>query len=149
MGLLHRGRALEYIEVDPYRKSRGWLEISRGRAKVPVIVTPAGSNGTSTRVIDSTRVLEYHEGLAPDVNPLFPGDAEDRAEMRFWISHANERVVPYVYRYLQAEQPGEYRDELAALIQGTQALTESMSPSGPFFRGRAPIAIDLLLIPFA
>ena len=72
MGLLHKGLAFQYIEVDPYRESQWWLDISRGRAKVPVVVTPAGANGRPATVIDSTRVLEYLEDLAPKVNPLFP-----------------------------------------------------------------------------
>ena len=107
MALLHKGLAFEYVEVDPYRKSQWWLDISLNRAKVPVIVTPAGEETGTTTVIDSTRILEYLEDRTPDINPLFPDDPNDRAELRFWIDHINERVVPYVYRYLEAEQPGE------------------------------------------
>lgn len=36
MTLLHKGLVFEYIEVDPYRKSRWWLEISQNSAKVPL-----------------------------------------------------------------------------------------------------------------
>jgi glutathione S-transferase len=98
MGLLHKSLAFEYIEVDPYRESQWWLDISRGRAKVPVVVTPAGADGRSATVIDSTRVLEYLDDLAPKVNPLFPVETEDRLETRFWVDQINERVLPYVYQ---------------------------------------------------
>jgi hypothetical protein len=43
------------------------------------------------------------------------------------------RIVPYIYRYLEAEQPGEYREtSRAALIEGVRELSDAMSPSGPF-----------------
>ena len=150
MGLLHKSLAFEYEEVDPYRESQWWLDISRGRAKVPVLVTPAAPDGHSTTVIDSTRVVEFIEDLAPYVNPLFPVDASERAETRFWIDHINERVVPYVYRFLEAKEPGEYRDESREkLIEGIEALVRVMLSSGPYFAGTAVTVLDLLLIPFA
>ena len=117
MALLHKRLAFEYIEVDPYRESQWWLNISRNRAKVPVIVASSEKESGLTTVIDSTRIVEYLEDLAPDAKPLFPGNANDKAELRFWIDHINERVVPYHYRYLKADQPGEYQDaSRAALI---------------------------------
>ncbi|MGB5451133.1 MAG: glutathione S-transferase family protein [Sedimenticolaceae bacterium] len=150
MALLHKEIPFEYIEVDPYRKSRWWLEISRNRAKVPVIVAPAGNATGSTTVIDSTRIVEYLEDLEPHVNRLFPCDPNEKAEHRFWVDHINERVVPYLYRYLEAEQPGEYRDtSQEALLEGVRELSNAMSPTGPFFNGTALTAVDLLLIPFA
>jgi glutathione S-transferase len=84
MELLHERLDFEYIEVDPYRESRWWLDISRNRAKAPVIVSPPGNATTPITVIDSTRVLEYLENLVPDRNPLYPVDANARAELRFW-----------------------------------------------------------------
>jgi glutathione S-transferase len=150
MGLLHKGLAFEYKEVDPYRESQWWLDISHGRAKVPVLVTPAAPDGHSTTVIDSTRFVEFIEDLAPYVNPLFPVDASERAETRFWIDHINERVVPYVYRFLQAKKPGKYRDKSREkLTEGVEALAAVMSPSGPYISGTAVTVLDLLLIPFA
>lgn len=150
MALLHKGLAFEYIEVDPYRESQWWLDISRKRAKVPVIVSPPSKAAGSTTVIDSTRIIEYLEDLVPDINPLFPGAPNDKAELRFWIDHVNERVLPYVYRYLEADQPGEYLDaSRTALVEGIRELSEATSPSGPFFSGTNLTAVDLALTPFA
>ena len=150
MALLYKGFAFEYIEVDPYRESQWWLEISRKRAKVPVIVAPGGKASGSTTVIDSTRIIEYLENLSPDRNPLFPYTPNDKAELGFWVDHINERILPYIYRYLEAEQPGEYREtSRAALIEGVRELSDAMSPSGPFFGGTSVNAADLSLIPFA
>ena len=150
MALLHKGLDFDYIEVDPYRESRWWLDISRNQAKVPVIISTLGNASEPTTVIDSTRVLEYLEDLTPERNPLYPGDANARAELRFWIDHINERIVPYMYRFLEAEQPGEYRDSSrTALVKGIRELSAAMSPSVPFFNGSKITAVDLALVPFA
>lgn len=150
MALLHKGLDFEYIEVDPYRESRWWLHISRNRSKVPVIVSSPGNATESTTVIDSTRVLEYLEDLVPDRNPLYPGDANARAELRFWGDHINERVVPYMYRFLEAQEPGDYRDDSrTALLEGLEELADAMSTEGPYFQGADLTAVDMLLVPFA
>ena len=150
MALLHKGLDFKYIEVDPYRESRWWLGISRNRAKVPVIVSSAGDTTEPTTVIDSTRILEYHEDLAPDGNPLYPGDANARAELRFWADHINERIVPYIYRFLEAREPGEYPDDSReALLKGLEEVVGAMSAGGPYFSGTALTAVDILLVPFA
>jgi len=144
MTLLHKGLDFEYIEVDPYQESQWWLDISRQQAKVPVIVTP------SITVIDSTRVVEYLEDLTPEHNPLFPNTPDEKAELRFWIDHINERIAPYIYQHLEAEQPSEYSDNSkAALIKGIEDISEAMSPSGAFFNGKTLNVIDVLLISFA
>ena len=150
MALLHKGLDFEYIEVDPYRKSTWWLNMSRNRATVPVLVAPSdNTNGPST-VIDSTRILEYLEDRVPEANPLYPGDANARAELRFWGDHINERIVPYLYRLLGAHEAGEYRDDSqTALLEGLEELTDAMSPDGPHFSGVALTAVDILLLPFA
>ena len=150
MALLHKGLDFEYIEVDPYRESTWWLSISRNRAKVPVIVSPAGNTNVRTTVIDSSRILEYLEDLVPDPNPLYPGDANARAELRFWVDHIDERIIPYLYRFLEAHEPGEYRDDSRkALLEGLGELADAMSPDGPYFSGAALTAVDILLVPFA
>ena len=42
MAPLHKGLDFDYVEADPYRKSRWWPGISRNLAKVPVIVSHPG-----------------------------------------------------------------------------------------------------------
>ena len=150
MALLHKGLDFKYIEVDPYRESKWWLNISRNRAKVPVIVSPAGNTNGPTTVIDSSRILEYLEDLVPYRNPLYPGDANARAELRFWTDHINERIVPDMYRLLAAQQPGEYRtDSRKALLKGLEELADAMSADGPYLSGTALTAVDILLVPFS
>lgn len=63
MTLLCKGIAFEYVAVDPYQTSDWWLDISRGRGKVPVIVTPDKGGRGSLTVIDSTRVFVYRQPI--------------------------------------------------------------------------------------
>ena len=115
-----------------------------------MIASPTGNANGPTTVIDSTRILEYLEDLVSDRNLLYPGDANARAELRFWGDHINERIVPYVYRFLEAHDPGEYRDDSRkALLEGLEELADAMSPEGPYFSGSALTAIDIMLMPFA
>ncbi len=150
MTLLHKKLDFEYVEVDPYRKSRWWLEISRNGAKVPVIEPAHSNKGSKTTIIDSTRIVEYLEDLEPDTNPILPRNPNERAEHRFWMDHINTRIVPYVYRFLKAKDAGEYGDvSRETMVDGLRELIGEMSQSGPFFNGRRIGAVDILLIPFA
>lgn len=155
LALLHKGLAFDYVEVDPYNETDWWLETSRGRAMVPVVVSPASINAETgrseaTTVIDSARVLEYLDELAPDSGPLYPGSVNQRAELRFWVDHINERIVPYLYRFLKAAEPGDHRDESrTALIRGLREFSEALSADGPFFAGERLTAVDMALYPFA
>ncbi len=150
MTLLHKRLDFKYVEVDPYRKSRWWLEISQNSAKVPVIEQSNVNEAGKTTIIDSTRIVEYLDDLAPDINPILPKNPNERAEHRFWMNHINTRIVPYFYRFLKAKGAGEYRDaSREGMVEGLHELLAVMSSSGPFFNGTRIGAIDILLIPFA
>lgn len=150
MTLLHKSIAFDYVEVDPFRKSQWWLDISRNRATVPVIVRPGKNGREPLTVVESTRIVEYLDELTPTSNPLFPTDLDQRAEHRFWVDHVNEHIVPFVYQHLAAKEPGEERDvSKAALLEGLEALGAAIAPDGPFFSGDTLSAVDLLMIPFA
>lgn len=150
MTLLHKSLPFDYIEVDPYRESSWWMRISRGRALVPVIVEANSTGNGETTIVDSTRIVEYLDEVAPGTQPLLPGDANTRAELRFWVDHVNERIVPCMYRFLKACDPGAERDESReALIHGLHAFSEAISPSGPYFHGKNLTAVDIVMAPFA
>jgi glutathione S-transferase len=150
MTLLHKGIAFDYNEVDPYESSDWWLEISRGRSTVPVVVVPAEDGGPSLTVVDSTRVVEYLDERSPDSDPLFAADLATRTEQRFWVDHINERIVPHLYGLLRPADAGEQQDaSRKALLDGLEAFANALSEQGPFFAGTKMTAIDLLMIPFA
>jgi glutathione S-transferase len=148
--LLHKQQKFEYIEVDPYRLSDWWLKISRNTALVPVIVNPNSDSPGETTIIESNRTIEFLEDLSPEVNPVFPAQANQRAEHKYWMDHINNKIVPYLYRFLKAKDPGEYRDESRVkLISGIQQLTNAMHKVGPYFSGSSMGAVDISFIPFA
>jgi glutathione S-transferase len=150
MTLLHKGIAFDYIEVDPYQTEDWWLGLSRGQGKVPVLVAPRVQGDGQITVIDSTRLVEYLDDRLSGAAPLIPANPDGRAETRFWIDHVNERVVPNLYRFLDAQQPGaERNDARDRLLAGVEALSKAMSADGPFFAGKNLNVIDLLMVPFA
>ncbi|MGV6827393.1 MAG: glutathione S-transferase family protein [bacterium] len=150
MTLLLKRIDFEYIEVDPYQESEWWADTSRGHNQVPVLMVEPDNNGTTSTIIDSTRVVEYLEEIQPEYHPLMPSYTEARAEVRYWIDHINQGIVPYMYRFLQAAKPGRYRDESReSLTQGIEKLFSSYASDGVYLGGDQVNILDLLLIPFA
>lgn len=150
MALVHKGIDFDYIEVDPYDYSDWWLKTSRGAALVPVLVEPNRVGDGETTIIESNRILEYLEDSYPDTNPLFAGDPLRRAEEKYWMDQIGNQITPYLYRFLKATEPGEYRDQSREkLIQGLVSLIRAMNDDGPFFSGNEIGAVDIALIPFA
>ena len=150
MTLLLKGIDFEYIEVDPYRTSKWWLSISRNTSKVPVIVTRDSDAQSEFTIVDSTRIVEYLDELVPDKHPLLLKTPNERAEQRYWMDHVNQGVVPYLYRFLQAKDAGEYRDDSRRhLVKGLKKFAEALSEKGPYFNGPDIGVLDILLVPFA
>ena len=149
MTLLLKQIDFEYIEVDPYQETEWWSDTSRGHKQVPVLViAPDNADSTST-IIDSTRVVEYLEEIQPEHHPLMPTNKEARAEVRYWIDHINQGIVPYMYRFLQATRPGRYRDDSReSLVQGIEKLFSGYFSNGAYLGGEQVNILDLLLIPF-
>lgn len=148
--LLLKAIDFEYVEVDPYRKSDWWRAVSRGTSKVPVLEVPGNEGSAETTIIDSTRIVEYLDDLVPGIYPLLRGSPEQRAEQRHWMDHVNRAIVPYFYRFLQATEENDYRNESRQrLLAGLHDIATEMSESGPCFHGPTPSAVDVLLAPFA
>lgn len=63
-----------------------------------------------TTIVDSARILEYLEDVAPETNPIFARDPNRRAEQKYWIDHIGNQITPYLYRFLKASEPGAYRE---------------------------------------
>lgn len=150
LALVHKGIDFEYVEVDPYDRTDWWVRVSRGAELVPVLVL-ANSNGIGeTTIVESNRILEFLEDYRPQQNPIFSADPLERAEQKYWMDHIGNKITPYLYRFLKASEPGDYRDESRAkLLEGLSALVDVMDDDGPFFSGDKICAVDIALIPFA
>lgn len=150
MALLYKQIDFDSIEIDPYQQTPWWKETSRGLNLVPVLVVDAEEPGTTSTIVDSSRVLEYLDERYPDIHLFLPHNPEARAEPRFWMDHINQRIVPYIYRFLEANEPGDYREESrVSLIQGIEQLMSVPATDGPYFGGNSINVLDLMLIPFA
>lgn len=149
IALVYKHLDFECIEIDPYDKTESWMEISRGFALVPVLIQ-ANATGKQTTIVESNRILEYLEDCYPDTPPLFAGNANDRAEQKYWLDHIGKKITPYFYRFLKREGDDEAQQEsLALMLEGLDAFAAVLSDEGPYFGGSKIDAVDIALIPFA
>ncbi len=66
LALLEKGVEFDLIEVDPYKKTAEWLQISP-RGMVPVLVHEGRS------IFESSVCIEYIDEAWPSGNKLLPG----------------------------------------------------------------------------
>lgn len=144
--LEHLGLPFEYVEIDPYDKTPGWLAISRGLGQVPVI--EMGNGPLPARIPDSVRTMEYLDDLGD--GKLFCASAPARAEERFWLDQIGREIIPYFYRFLKAPtgtaEGAEARSALeAGIVRFFDAAPDARWISG----GPHPGVLDFALAPFA
>ena len=145
MSLLHKGVKFEYVETDPYDKTKQWLDTSRQTGMVPVI-SPAKGN----TIPGSTRIIEYLELAYPNAPKLYSVVPEENAEQKYWIDFIGEHITPYFYRFLKSQNTDDFQLESKhKLIDALSTMTQAMSEDGLYFNGNAISAVDMMLFPFA
>lgn len=151
MTLVYKKIDFEYIEVDPYRQTDWWMQISRGEGLVPVLVQANNSDDVGeTTIIESNRILEYLDHFQADINPIFASDPNQCAEQKYWLDFFGNRVTPYFYQFLKTSEAGEEHEQLkASLIEGLFSLASNMSSKGVYFNGDTLGAVDISLFPIA
>ena len=81
-----KGIPYENIEEDlPKRKSKLLLQYNPVHKKIPVLV-----HGGKP-ICESMIIVEYIEETWPN-NPLLPSDPYERAQARFWVNYADDKV---------------------------------------------------------
>ena len=144
IALAELGVEYDLIEINPYNKTRAWLETSLGTGQVPVLVEG------SLHVPDSLRVLDYLEDRFGGGRSIFGHDIEDRAHARFWIDQAGKFIIPNFYRFLKApigsDDAAYARDEMEEHLA---RFARTLMGSGPFFSGEEIGAVDIAVFPFA
>ncbi len=150
LSLLQKDVSIEYIEIDPYDKTPAWLNISRGGGQVPVIEVASRENEIST-VTDSLRIIEFIDDYYPNEGAaIFPESPQQKAEAKYWMDVVSTKIIPYFYRFLKADQPGEARDAARTkMLEGIELFTRAMPDQGPFFMGPQFGAVDIAFAPFA
>jgi glutathione S-transferase len=145
MSLLHKGVNFEYVETDPYNKTRQWLDISRQTGMVPVLAPAKGNT-----VPGSNRTIEYLDHAYPSSPMLYSMDPEQKAEQKFWVDFIGEHITPYFYRFLKSQKADDFQHESKRkLVTGLSAITQAMSDNGSYFNGTVVGAVDIALFPFA
>lgn len=150
LALLLKGIDFEYIEIDPYKKTPEWMRISAGSGQVPVLEY-FSDDGKKTTLVDSLKIVEFIGDTYPnDGQKIMPDEAIQKADVTFWMNYVNTQIVPYFYRFLKADKPGEKpNDEKRMMLNGLEQFSRSMSTDGPFFSGSEINAIDIAFAPFA
>ena len=89
-----KGIPYEYIEEDLYNKSASLLKYNPVHKMIPVLV-----HGEKP-VFEPMVILEYIEEMWPHNPSLMPSDPYDRAQARFWIKFAEDKVCWGKIRFL-------------------------------------------------
>ena len=147
--LEYLGLPYVYVETDPYDKTDHWLEISRGTGQVPVLEIQIPDQAT-TRIPDSLRTLEYLDDAHSTGGTLYGTSTVERAETRFWLDQQSKEIIPYFYQFLKAGNGSAAADQARErMVAGLETFAQALSPSGPFFFGNQPGALDFAFAPFA
>ncbi len=146
MALEEAGLSYEYTEIDPYKKTIEWLQISRGTGQVPVLEVE--SSDMFFRIPDSVTNIEFLDDLNTDFKPLGQNKFE-RSEQRYWINFLGKNVIPYFYRLLKSEKTDHKEPSPKQHMMDNLALwTQAMSDEGPFFAGKNITAVDIIMALF-
>ncbi len=150
MTLVHKQIEFEYREVDPYRESGWWMNISRGEGLVPVLLSPDPGGQRQATIIESNRVIEYLDHLEPGSDPLFSDEPDARAEQKYWMDTIGNKITPVFYQLLKTpDHSTDQTDLKKQLLKSTETVTAAMDQTGPFFNGKAISAVDISWFPIA
>ena len=139
----YKGLAVEYVDHDPADRSA--IRALSGQDLVPVVEL------ADEVVVDSSRIVERLERLAPDP-PLFPADPAQRANVVLfieWFDQVWKRPPNEIVAELENRAPDH--DRVAALAQrmaGWQPLFESLLTGRDHLLGDDFGAADVCAYPF-
>lgn len=146
--------AYQYIEINPYHKSKSFLALNP-RGLVPALGCPPGPDGKEKQPLyESSVICEYLDEAypAPTKNgvKLYPQDPYERARARIWIDHINSRIIPSFYRFCQHQPTAsnpieEVRQDFLGQLK---IFIKAADPTGPFFLGDQISMVDIMLAPW-
>ncbi|XP_073027781.1 glutathione transferase GST 23-like [Primulina eburnea] len=131
-----KGVEYEYIEEDIFNKSPSLFELNPVHARVPVLV----HHGKP--LPESCIILEYIDEAWKN-NPLLPQHPLERAQARFWVKFAEEKVLGGLWGVLCSE--GEIQEERLKLAMDALQTMEEILKGKMFFGGETIGYLDLTL----
>ena len=145
----------QYIEINPYKKEKEFLEMNP-RGLVPTLAVPVDGKGKNQRpLFESTIICEYLDEEYSDEDKygprLLPAGTYERARARLWIDHISTRIIPAFYRLLQHTPEKPYSlDQAREEIQGhIRSFIKEADPNSPWFLGENISLVDISLAPWA
>eukprot|EP01084_Bolivina_argentea_P131865 232696_1 len=135
----------EYIDVDPYNKTKEWLD-KNPQGLVPTIFH------NNKYIYESIIVLEYLDDAFPENDyKLFPTDPYKKAFNRIMIDHVNKKIIKPFYQILQFQEDRKQEREEAITNYFNQIskLIGNMDTIGPYFNGDKLSAVDIVFLPWA
>lgn len=146
IALMEKGISFESIIVDFHNKLQLLKDTNPIWMKVPVLIRG------NKAVAESLVILEYLEDAWPDLAPLMPKDAYEKAKVRFWSDYIQKELTAFIeYSKLPADTPEKQagRDATLKFIRTLDGAMKSYSTEGPFFTGDQFGFLDVVLAPFA
>ena len=92
-------------------------------------------------------VVEYLEEAFAGP-PLMPREPARRAWVRQWTAFAGDKIIPFYYKMLMAQEEPGRQDAKDALLLGLKEWSSAMSGEGPFFLGSEFSFADIAVGPW-
>ncbi|ETS86099.1 hypothetical protein PFICI_04124 [Pestalotiopsis fici W106-1] len=145
----------QYVEINPYKKEREFLDLNP-RGLVPTLAVPMDGQGKVLKPLyESTIICDYlNEEFADPTNngpDLYPENTYQKARCKLWIDHISNKVIPGFYKFIQHTPEKEYTIEQARsdFLGQIKILVKEMDDSGPWFLGHRFSMVDVMLAPWA
>ncbi|GJE91373.1 glutathione S-transferase family protein [Phanerochaete sordida] len=140
IALEERGIPYQYVEVNPYKKEKHFLEINP-KGLVPAVEYKGRA------LYESLILCEFLEDTYPAATPrLLPADTAERAYARIWVDFVTKNVVPNFMRLIQAQSPEKQDAARADLYKGLRTFADQAR--GPYFLGDEFSLVDVALAPW-
>ena len=143
LALAHKGLEVEWVDIDP--SDRAPVVTVSGQQLVPVL------EEHGRVVADSTAILEYLDEHHPEP-PLYPRDEARRAEARLlldWFNRVWKGPPNELDDLLDMPERDEARVQtLAAELEGSRELFESLLAGRDYLLGDEPGILDFAVFPF-
>lgn len=140
IALEERNIPYQYVEVNPYKKEKHFLEINP-KGLVPAIEYKGRA------LYESLILCEFLEETYPEHTPhLLPADTVERAYARIWIDFVTKNIVPNFMRLVQAQTTEKQDAARADLYRGLRTFAEKVR--GPYFLGDDFSLVDVALAPW-